>query len=141
MLALAMTAPAKAQDLQPYRVVGDAIPLSLTGQMGDPAKGRAIVATRTQGLCLLCHSGPIPEERLQGTIAPSLSGAGARSTEGQLRLRLVDASRINPDTIMPSYYRIDRLERVSKPFAGKPILGAQEIEDVVAYLLTLKEAP
>ncbi len=141
MLALTMTAPALAMDPQPYAVVGDTIPLSLTGGRGDPAKGRSIVATRTQGLCLLCHSGPIPEERLQGTLAPNLAGAGSRSTEGQLRLRIVDASRVNPDTIMPPYYRTDGLERVSKSFAGKPILTAEEIEDVVAYLLTLREAP
>jgi len=140
-LALAgvlMVSPAVAQ-LQPYKVAGDAIPASLTGKPGDPARGRAIVANRTVGLCLLCHSGPIPEERFQGTLAPSLAGAGARSTPGQLRLRLVDAARLNPDTIMPPYYRLDGLTRVAKNFDGKPILTAEQIEDVVAYLATLKE--
>src|SRR5256885_14697907 len=78
--------PASAQEgLRPYVVVRDAIPESLTGEPGDPARGRAIVANRTVGLCLLCHSGPIPEERFQGDLSPSLAGAGARSSEGQLR--------------------------------------------------------
>ena len=117
----------------------ESIPQSLSGQPGDPARGRAIVANRTVGLCLLCHSGPIPEERFQGTLAPSLAGAGARSTPAQLRLRLVDAARLNPDTIMPPYYRLDGLTRVAKNFDGKPILTAEQIEDVVAYLATLKE--
>jgi len=117
----------------------DSIPQSLTGQPGDATRGRAIVANRTVGLCLLCHSGPIPEERFQGNLAPSLAGAGSRSTQGQLRLRLVDAARLNPDTIMPPYYRVDGLTRVAKNFQGKTILTAQQIEDVVAYLATLKE--
>ena len=117
----------------------DSIPQSLTGQPGDAVRGRAIVANRTVGLCLLCHSGPIPEERFQGNLAPSLAGAGSRSTPGQLRLRLVDAARLNPDTIMPPYYRLDGLTRVARNFQGKTILTAQQIEDVVAYLATLKE--
>jgi len=117
----------------------DSIPQSLTGQPGDAVRGRAIVANRTVGLCLLCHSGPIPEERFQGNLAPSLAGAGVRSTPGQLRLRLVDAARLNPDTIMPPYYRSDGLVRVARNFQGKTILTAQQIEDVVAYLATLKD--
>src|SRR6266568_120866 len=125
--------------LRPYTVVGDAIPASLTGMPGDAARGRAIVMNRQIGLCLLCHSGPFPEERFQGTLAPDLSGAGARSTEGQLRLRIVDASRLKPDTIMPPYYRIDGLNRVAPALEGKPVLSAEQIEDVVAYLMTLRE--
>jgi sulfur-oxidizing protein SoxX len=117
----------------------DSIPQSLTGQPGDAARGRAIVANRTVGLCLLCHSAPIPEERFQGNLAPSLAGAGSRSTPGQLRLRLVDAARLNPDTIMPPYYRVDGLVRVARSFQGKTILSAQQVEDVVAYLATLKD--
>ncbi|MCW5737867.1 MAG: sulfur oxidation c-type cytochrome SoxX [Enhydrobacter sp.] len=117
----------------------DSIPHSLSGQPGDPARGRAIVANRTVGLCLLCHSGPIPEERFQGNLAPSLEGAGLRSTPGQLRLRLVDARRLNPDTIMPPYYRTEGLTRVARNFQDKTILSAQQIEDVVAYLATLKD--
>jgi sulfur-oxidizing protein SoxX len=115
------------------------MPASLTGAPGDPARGRAIVASRQKGLCLLCHSGPIPEERFQGTIGPDLAGAGARWSEGQLRLRVVDAARLNPDTIMPPYHRVEGLTRVAANFRGKPVLTAAEIEDVVAYLITLRE--
>jgi sulfur-oxidizing protein SoxX len=91
------------------------------------------------GLCLLCHSGPFPEERFQGTIAPDLAGSGTRWSEGQLRLRLVDGTRLNPNTLMPSYYRVDHLTRVGDAWRGKPILSAAQIEDVVAFLSTLRE--
>lgn len=141
-LSLSMLAalPAVAQPVT-YRVERDAIPQSLTGAPGDPARGRAIVANRSLGLCLLCHSGPVPEERFQGTMAPSLAGAGARWTVGQLRLRLVDPAHLNADTIMPAYYRTEGLSRVGRSFAGKTILNAGQVEDVVAYLATLKEQP
>ena len=129
---------AVAQQVAP-QIVGDAIPRSLTGEPGDAARGRAIVANRSVGLCLLCHSGPIAEERFQGDIAPSLAGAGSRWSEGQLRLRIVDGSRLNADTIMPAYYRTQGLQRVARNFEGKTILSAAQVEDVVAYLLTLKD--
>jgi sulfur-oxidizing protein SoxX len=134
-----LSAAASAGPLVPYEVVGDAIPAPLTRLPGDPVRGRAIVVDRRVGLCLLCHSGPFPEERLQGSLAPDLGGVGARLSEGQLRLRLVDSGRLNPDTLMPPYYRVEGLYRVVRPFAGKPILTAEQIEDVVAFLATLKE--
>jgi sulfur-oxidizing protein SoxX len=131
---------ASAQEgLRPYTVAGDAIPASLTGTPGDAERGLKIVTNRQVGLCLLCHSGPYPQERFQGTMAPDLKGAGSRSTEGQLRLRIVDAARLNPATIMPPYYRVDDLQRVATGFRGKPILTAEQIEDVVAYLMTLRD--
>jgi sulfur-oxidizing protein SoxX len=89
--------------------------------------------------CILCHSGPFPEEKFQGGLAPSLAGAGSRWSAGQLRLRLVDGARLNPATIMPSYYRVDGLERVATAWRGKPILSAGQIEDIVAYLASLRE--
>jgi sulfur-oxidizing protein SoxX len=125
--------------LHPYTIVGDAIPQSLTGANGNAERGRAIVVNRQVGLCLLCHSGPFPEEKFQGTLAPDLKGAGSRATEGQLRLRIVDASRLNADTIMPPYYRVDGLVRVAPAFQGKTVLTAEQIEDVIAYLATLKD--
>ncbi len=125
--------------LRAYTVVGDAIPDSLTGAKGDAERGRRIVVNRQVGLCLLCHKGPFPEERFQGTLAPDLTGTGARWSEGQLRLRIVDASRLNPDTIMPPYYRIEGLNRVAPAFQGKPVLTAEQIEDVVAFLATLRD--
>ena len=115
----------------------DELPASLTGAKGDPVRGRAIVASRQVGLCLLCHSGPFPEERFQGNLAPDLRSA-ARLTEGQIRQRIVDPSRANPQTIMPAYYRSEGLTRVAPSLRGKTILTAEQIEDVVAYLLTLK---
>jgi sulfur-oxidizing protein SoxX len=140
MLAGAVANTARADGgLVPYVIVGDAIPQSLTGEAGDPARGRAIVVSRQSGLCLLCHSGPFPDQHFQGTLAPNLAGAGSRWSEGQLRLRIVDASRLNPATIMPPFYRIDGLTRVAPAFAGKPVLSAEEIEDVLAFLVTLRE--
>jgi sulfur-oxidizing protein SoxX len=142
--AVLVVASAHAQEkanvpLRPYTVVGDAIPASLTGAKGDPEHGREIVVNRQVGLCLLCHSGPFPEERFQGTLAPDLKGSGSRASEGQLRLRIVDASRLKADTIMPPYYRVGGLTRVAPAFQGKPILTAEQIEDVVAYLMTLRD--
>jgi L-cysteine S-thiosulfotransferase len=141
--AFALPAMAGAQDslvqsLRAYAVIGDAIPESLTGMPGDAARGRALVLDRTS-TCILCHSGPFPEQKFQGDLAPSLAGAGSRWSEGQLRLRLVDAPRLNPATIMPSYYRVDGLVRVGPAWRGKPILSAEQIEDIVAYLASLRE--
>jgi len=116
----------------------DAIPSSLTGTTGDASRGRAIVLDRHVGLCLLCHSGPFPEEQFQGNLAPSLAGVGARLSAGQIRLRIVDSSRVNPDTIMPPYFRTEALQRVAPAYRGKTVLNAQQIEDIVAFLVTLK---
>ncbi|MCK1422848.1 sulfur oxidation c-type cytochrome SoxX [Bradyrhizobium sp. 180] len=136
--SLALAGVAKAESLAPYTIIGDGIPASLTGSPGDAVRGRALVLARTT-TCILCHSGPFPETPFQGDLAPDLTGAGNRWTASQLRLRLVDASRFNPQTIMPSYYRHDGLVRVGRNFAGEPILSAVEIEDIVAYLATLRD--
>jgi L-cysteine S-thiosulfotransferase len=135
---LLLPCAASGQELRPYTITGDSIMESLTGAPGDATRGRALVLERTS-TCILCHSGPFPEEKFQGDLAPSLAGAGSRWSEGQLRLRLVNASRLNPATIMPSYYRLDGLERVAPAWRGKPILSAEQIEDIVAYLATLRE--
>lgn len=132
-------AAAANEALKSFAVVGDAIPDSLTGNQGNPERGRAIVVNRQVGLCLLCHTGPFSEQKFQGTLAPDLTSIGSRASEGQLRLRIVDASRINPQTIMPPYYRITDLYRVAPAFRGKPLLDAEQIEDVVAYLATLRD--
>ena len=133
--------PALAQPqpgLRGYEVTGDAIVQPLTDTPGDAARGQSIVGNRSLGLCLLCHRGPFPDEA-QGSLAPDLAGAGARWSEGQLRLRIVDARRLNPATIMPSYYRSDGLERVGSAWRNQPVLDAQQIEDVVAFLRTLRD--
>jgi L-cysteine S-thiosulfotransferase len=136
--AFALPCLASAQALRPYTIAGDAIPDPLTNMQGDATRGRALVVDRTS-TCILCHNGPFPEQKFQGDLAPSLAGAGSRWSEGQLRLRLVDASRLNAATIMPSYYRLDGLNRVGRSWQGKPILTAEQIEDIVAYLVTLRE--
>jgi sulfur-oxidizing protein SoxX len=139
MLAMVtLSGAAGSQALLPYVVAGDAIPESLTGTAGDAVRGRILIVTRTS-TCILCHSGPFPEEKFQGDLAPSLAGAGSRWSEGQLRLRLVDASSLNATTIMPSYYRVDGLHRVGTVWRDKPILSAGQIEDMVAYLVSLRE--
>jgi L-cysteine S-thiosulfotransferase len=140
LAAATFALPCAADDagLRNYVIAGDAIPKSLTDMPGDAARGRALVLDRAS-TCILCHSGPFPETRFQGDLAPNLKGAGSRWSEGQLRLRLVDASSLNPATIMPSYYRVEGLLRVGAAWRGKPILSAEQIEDIVAYLASLRE--
>lgn len=135
LAALVLAAP----PLAALEVVGDAIPAPLTATPGDAARGRAIVTSRQTGLCLLCHGGPFPEERFQGNVATSLAGAGSRSTAGQLRLRIVDSRRLNPASPMPAFHRTEGLQRVGPAWRGQPILDAQQVEDVVAFLQTLRD--
>jgi sulfur-oxidizing protein SoxX len=120
-------------------VVGDAIPAPLTERPGDAARGRVVVESRQVGTCVLCHAGPFPAERLPATIGPDLRGVGDRLTSGQIRLRLVDPARVNPDSVMPGYFRVDGLVRVGAAWRGRSVLTAQQIEDAVAFLVTLKE--
>ena len=139
VVALAVVANAAHAQANVLSVVADAVPQALTDVPGDPVRGRAVVANRQLGLCLLCHTGPIPEERFQGNLAPDLAGAGKRWSAGQLRLRLIDPGAVNPQTIMPSYRRASGLNRVAAAWSSAPLLGAQQVEDVVAYLMTLRE--
>ncbi len=120
-------------------VVGDGIPQPLTVQPGDALRGRSIVTSRQAGLCLLCHTGPFPEERGMGNLSTNLAGAGSRWTAAQLRLRVADARRINPDSLMPPFHRTEGLQRVGAAWQGRPVLDAQQVEDVVAFLQTLKD--
>lgn len=114
------------------------IPKALTDKPGDPMNGREVAVNRKKGNCLACHRMPITDQQFHGAIGPPLHGVGKRYTAAQLRLRVVDSKVINPGTIMPAFYRKDGLHRVMKKFQGKTILSAQEVEDVVAYLTTLK---
>lgn len=138
-LAAALLAAAPVGAASALDVVGDAIPRPLAERPGDPARGRAIVADRSRGLCLLCHAAPIPEARFQGDLAPDLAGTGARWSVGQLRLRVADARRLNPETIMPPALSTDGLARVGAAWQGRTLLEPGEVEDVVAYLATLRE--
>ena len=119
------------------RIVGDGAPDRLAAP-GDPARGRALIAARESANCVLCHAVPDPAVRFAGNVGPSLAGVGARLSEAQLRLRVADNVRVNPATVMPSYYRIDGMDRVASNYAGTPVLTAQQVEDVVAWLVTLK---
>jgi L-cysteine S-thiosulfotransferase len=132
--------PGAGEETGSYVVTGDAIMQPLVGGKGDPARGAALIADRQRSLCTLCHSGPFPDAHLHGTLAPDLTGVGARLSQGQIRLRVVDMKRFVPDTIMPSYYRVadEQGRRVAAVWRSKPILGGADIEDIVAYLTTLK---
>jgi sulfur-oxidizing protein SoxX len=121
----------------PYVVQGDAIPEPLTAMPGEASRGREVVTSRDAN-CLLCHSLPETGERFMGNVAPALSGVGKRLTPGQLRLRVVDPTRLNPEVAMPAYYRTQGLDKVMEQYRGKPVLSAQQVEDVVAYLATLR---
>ena len=121
------------------RIAGDEIVQPLGGRIGDASRGRLAVADRNGAHCLLCHRLPIPEERFHGELAPPLDGVGGRLSPGQIRLRVVDASVVNPETIMPPYFRTDRLNRVAAQHRGRTVLTEQQIEDIVAYLSGLKD--
>ncbi|MGH6814560.1 MAG: sulfur oxidation c-type cytochrome SoxX [Hyphomicrobiaceae bacterium] len=134
------TLPLRADEpLAAYRIDGDAILDPLDGRRGDAVWGQRIVRDREVGNCLICHTLPIPEERFQGELGPDLAGVAGRLSAGQIRLRLVDQTRIDPATIMPPYYRTDGLNNVARRYRARPVLNAQEIEDVIAYLMTLRE--
>jgi sulfur-oxidizing protein SoxX len=122
----------------PGDAYAEATPATATSPAGDPVRGRAIVADRQLGLCLLCHRVPIPEARFQGEIGPDLAGVGRRRSTDELRLRLVDPARFNPDTPMPSFTRREGQWRVPPALRGRPILTDEQVEDVVAYLGTLR---
>jgi sulfur-oxidizing protein SoxX len=140
-ILLLCAAPVLAQDLRPYRVEGDSIREPLAAA-GEAARGRAMLAARDPANCILCHGAPAElvraGVRFSGDLAPPLDGVGARLRPEQLRLRLVDGARLNPQTIMPAYYRTEGLIEVAAAYRGKPIMSAQQIEDLIAYLSTLK---
>ena len=137
--AVLSTALAAESQLVPYRVEGGQIRTSLTREPGDATRGRAAVLSRDAGNCFLCHAVPDAGETPLGNIGPPLAGVGKRRSAAQLRLRLVDSTRINRLSVMPAYYRTKNLRQVASAYYGKPILNAQQIEDVLAYLLTLRD--
>jgi L-cysteine S-thiosulfotransferase len=136
LLGMAAALAAAISFAQPAQEPG-ALEKPLTSEPGDLARGRKIVLDHRLSACILCHAVP-DNEGPAGNIGPPLAGVGARLSAGQLRLRIVDSSRINPDTVMPSYYRTESLNRVPAEQRGKTVLSAQQIEDLVAYLETLK---
>lgn len=131
-------APVCAQPLVAYRIVDGQIPAPLTDSPGDVARGKTAALSREGGNCFLCHSFPDAGDTPLGNIGPPLAGVGARLNAAQLRLRLVDSTRINRTSVMPAYYRVEGLQHVASNYSGKPLLTPQQIEDVIAYLLTLR---
>jgi len=129
--AVATTPPAA------IRVVGDGVPEPVADR-GEASRGRALIVKREAANCVLCHAVPEPAVRFSGNVGPSLAGVASRLSVAQLRLRVADNMRVNPNTVMPSYYKIDGLDRVATQYSGKPVLSAQEVEDVVAWLGTLQ---
>ncbi|GBD41817.1 hypothetical protein HRbin39_01203 [bacterium HR39] len=123
-----------------YTIVDDSIiPESLTGRPGDPEKGRQWFVDRRLGNCLACHAvSALADEPYHGNVGPSLDGVGAALSEGVIRLRIVDPKVVNPDTIMPAFFRSTGLWDVRKDHEGKTILTAEQVEDIVAFLKTLK---
>lgn len=137
---LTMFRPVHGEELVAYEIVdGFSIPEPLSTTPGDPARGREVAINRRQGNCLACHALPIPEQQFHGEVGPPLYGVATRYEPGELRLRIVDSKIFNPDTIMPAFYRTEGFHRVSSQFADKTILTAQQVEDIVAYLMTLTE--
>lgn len=128
-----------AGGVAPFTVTGDAIEAPLAGLSGNAVRGAAVVRNRETANCLICHSIPDPSEPFMGEVGPPLAGVGSRLSAGQVRLRLVDATLVNPGAVMPPYHRVAGLVRVDERYRGRPVLSAQEIEDVVAYLMTLRE--
>lgn len=137
--ALAQDAKVAEPGLVPYEVKDYAIETSLTGKPGDPAQGRKWAVTGGQGNCVICHKLPIPEVAFRiGNVGPDLTEVASRLSPGEIRMRIVNPKLLNEDTIMPAYYRVSGFHRVEKRFEGKPMLTAEQVEDLVAYLSTLK---
>ena len=120
-------------------LMDDAIPEPILGKQGRADIGAQIFEARESGHCVLCHQVSSSTSLFQGNLGPNLDTVGDRLSAGQIRLRLVDYQRVRPGTVMPSYYRIKDLYQVGTDFEGQPILTAQEIEDLVAYLTQLRE--
>lgn len=130
---------ASAAEMASYKIVDGAIPNSLTGASGDAKKGKDVFLNRRQGNCLACHQvTALSDHPFHGEIGPPLDGVAERYSLAELRLQVVDSKQINPDTIMPAFYRSDGLHKVLKNFKDKSILTAEQVEDLLAYLQTLR---
>ena len=137
-------APASAPATAAYEIVEGAgvpgIPKPLTARRGDPKEGLKAVIGRRLGNCLACHQvSSIQSEAFHGELGPPLDGVATRWDEAKLRMIIVNPKKVfTEETVMPAFHRTEGFHRVRSEFAGKPILTAQQVEDVVAYLSTLK---
>lgn len=138
VIAACLLTACGADEVSGHAIIGDAIPVSLTGAPGDADQGREVFAQRSQGHCVICHQVSGLDADFQGNVGPALTGVGDRLDEGQLRLRIADMSYVAPDTMMPSYYSTEDLHQVAAAYHDETILSAAQIEDLVAYLATLK---
>ena len=134
----ASAAGSESGHLAKFRVIADGIPEAIGGATGNAERGRALILGREAANRVLCHAVPEPSLRFSGNLGPPLGGVARTFSVAQLRLRVVDNMRVNPTTIMPSYYRIEGFDQVAGAYHGKPILDAEQIEDIVAYLATLR---
>ncbi len=126
--------PSDTRLATPVTIEADTIPKSLMGLTGDAVRGEKVFAEREQGHCVLCHAIDGLDADFQGDVGPTLTAVGTRLTPAQIRLRVADAQKIWPETVMPSYYRTGDLNQVAPEYQGKPALTASQIEDLVAYL-------
>ena len=125
--------------MEKYKVVNGTIPKSLTGKSGNAAKGEKLTINRKKGNCLACHAiSALAKQPFHGNVGPPLNGVGNRLTAAEIRMRIVNPKAVNPNTIMPAFYKSDGFHRLQKKWKGKTIIGAQDVEDIVAYMLTLK---
>ncbi len=114
--------------------------LALTGVAGDAASGRKLFMNRKKGNCLACHvNSDMAEQTFHGEVGPELDGVADRWNTAELRGILVNSKNMFEGTIMPAFYRDSGYNRILKKFDGKTILSAQEVEDLLAYVMTLKE--
>src|SRR5262245_29578289 len=139
LVVLTLSSATNGDELVQYHIADGTIPEPLTAQPGDPQRGRRIVLDRDGGDCTICHAMPLPQREFHGTVGPPLDAIGRRATPAALRLRLVDPKAFNAETIMPAYYKVTGLHRVLERYRARTILTAQQIEDVIAYLLTLTD--
>lgn len=116
---------------------GDVSSVPLTSTPGDPARGQDIIRDTGRASCLICHAISAMPDRDQGTLGPSLDSVAMRYTEAELRQRIVDARTVAPDTIMPPYYSNEGLVRIGSRWTQSTIYSAQDVEDVVSFLMTL----
>lgn len=137
-LAVVIALSSGATHAQPAVFDGDAIREPLTSTPGDPSRGKGVLVQREKGHCILCHAVPESDVRFAGNIGPPLAGVGERLTPAQIRGRIADPTRHDPGTVMPAYFRTGDLRRVAPAYRDRTVLSAQDVEDAVAYLSTLR---
>lgn len=137
-VAIMMTAGFSSADVfKAPLIIGNSVPEALTDKAGNAKAGRKTAINRKQGNCLACHAiSSQANQPFHGEVGPSLDGVADRYSEGELRLILVNSKKVFEGTIMPAFFNVSGYSRINKKFAGKTILSAQQVEDVIAFLKT-----